>query len=680
MTIAKSYASKLVVALVALAMVFAASASTAKAQTTEDLQKMINDLLAQVSALQTQTGGSASAAGVCPFTWTRDLSSGSTGTDVKALQQFLNADPDTRVSATGVGSAGSETEFYGPATGAAVSKFQVKYRSEILSPAGLVNPTAYFGPGTRAKANALCVASAPVDDGDDDSDDSTDDDSDDDSDNGGDLQGEANLEDFEVDDASDTEIEEGQEDVAIGEFTVRFENGDGELDRIDVELLADGETDTTDVEPWDVFDSLSLWIDGDMVAEEETSDENDWLDEDEGLFRFSNLGIIGREEEDVEITLAATINDGLETTPAEIGDWDLQVEEVRYFDADGVSDDDASTDGIGSDTATFEIQEEGGEDEIFVRSSTNDPDSTTLELEDDETSDFMTVFVFELDTEDSVNDIMVEGLRVAVTATEDGTTATSAALLIDDVQLVVDGEIYDDWTASTSGPLPDEYVFDLDDEDFIIEAGESVEVEFQVEFEALGSLFEGATVEASADSANVDAEGAESLTGGQLSGSATGEEHTLRTEGVVLELTSVDEVLKVNDDQDVTDDEGVFTIKFDVTAFESDIYVNKSGLEGTTTLNTDGVNYRIEDGSGTEVTTGTTTESLTSTADTEGTRFIVEEGETETFTLSVEFDPATSGFHQLQLWSLNFNIANSDPNESQRALDESDYETDSLSI
>ena len=120
MTITNNIVAKLAVAFVAVAMVFSAFAASAKAQTTEDLQQMINDLLAQVAALQSQAGqGATSAAGVCPYTWTRDLSSGSTGGDVMKLQQFLNADPDTRVAVEGAGSAGMETEYYGPATAAA---------------------------------------------------------------------------------------------------------------------------------------------------------------------------------------------------------------------------------------------------------------------------------------------------------------------------------------------------------------------------------------------------------------------------------------------------------------------------------------------------------------------------------------------------------------------------------
>jgi long-subunit acyl-CoA synthetase (AMP-forming) len=96
MTIAKNIAAKATVAAVAAAMALSAFVVPASAQQSADeLQQMINDLLLQVAALESDLGQGATsvASGVCPYTWTRDLSQGSTGGDVMKLQQFLNLDP-----------------------------------------------------------------------------------------------------------------------------------------------------------------------------------------------------------------------------------------------------------------------------------------------------------------------------------------------------------------------------------------------------------------------------------------------------------------------------------------------------------------------------------------------------------------------------------------------------------
>ena len=100
------------------------------------------------------TGGSPvpvpSPAGKCSFT--RDLTTGVTGDDVKCLQQYLNS-AGTPVASSGAGSPGSETTYFGSLTKAAVGAWQA---------ANGVSPTAgYFGAKSRAKYDAL-VAAGPV--------------------------------------------------------------------------------------------------------------------------------------------------------------------------------------------------------------------------------------------------------------------------------------------------------------------------------------------------------------------------------------------------------------------------------------------------------------------------------------------------------------------------------------
>lgn len=81
-------------------------------------------------------------------TITRDLTLNSVGEDVRVLQKFLNARGYT-VATVGAGSLGSETTFFGPATRAAVIRFQL---AQSISPAA-----GYVGPLTRAKLTALGI-------------------------------------------------------------------------------------------------------------------------------------------------------------------------------------------------------------------------------------------------------------------------------------------------------------------------------------------------------------------------------------------------------------------------------------------------------------------------------------------------------------------------------------------
>ncbi|GAH92679.1 unnamed protein product, partial [marine sediment metagenome] len=105
----------------------------AQALTAEELQTQIDTLLATIATLQAQIAGLEGGAAVtiegvpADFTFETNLKLASTGNDVKYLQIVLNSASDTQLAASGVGSAGNETSYFGPLTKAAVIKFQEKY-------------------------------------------------------------------------------------------------------------------------------------------------------------------------------------------------------------------------------------------------------------------------------------------------------------------------------------------------------------------------------------------------------------------------------------------------------------------------------------------------------------------------------------------------------------------------
>ncbi|MEY2665310.1 MAG: hypothetical protein RLZZ480_415 [Candidatus Parcubacteria bacterium] len=77
------------------------------------------------------------------YAFGRNLTIGSVGEDVRALQQLLNAEGFI-VAKSGPGSVGNESTYFGPATKAALIKYQNYYRSDI----GITTGTGYFGPMT----------------------------------------------------------------------------------------------------------------------------------------------------------------------------------------------------------------------------------------------------------------------------------------------------------------------------------------------------------------------------------------------------------------------------------------------------------------------------------------------------------------------------------------------------
>jgi len=99
---------------------------------------MVNaSLHGQASSNTSATGGTSS--------FSKDLQLGSTGAEVKALQQYLNTH-GYKITASGAGSPGYETMKFGAATRAALIKLQ--------KAAGLTPPAGYFGVKTRAYISA----------------------------------------------------------------------------------------------------------------------------------------------------------------------------------------------------------------------------------------------------------------------------------------------------------------------------------------------------------------------------------------------------------------------------------------------------------------------------------------------------------------------------------------------
>jgi peptidoglycan hydrolase-like protein with peptidoglycan-binding domain len=343
------------VASFALALMLAATAlpmpHVAQAATIDELRAQVQALLAQLTALQ---GGSASCA---PFT--ADLTMGRSGSDVTRLQNFLISE--------GYGISAGATGYFGGQTAAALASFQAAH---AISPA-----VGYFGPLTRNKVNALCSASSPQTPGSGSSNGGTS------SSNDDDLRGEASFAKFKVRNGDDTNLEEGQKQASAMDFEFEVRDGDVRINRIDVAVTPAGSNDEDD--PWDTFDEVSIWNGNTRLGRIDAGNKKNW-EEDAPVngsyrLRFSGLSLTLKEGKTAHLTVKVTTAGSIKgAADGELWDMFIPTNGIRGLDADRAV---VST-GDNGDSVTLDIDEEGSNDELIVRSSDEDPDSTTLKLED----------------------------------------------------------------------------------------------------------------------------------------------------------------------------------------------------------------------------------------------------------------------------------------------------------
>lgn len=566
--------AKAIVAFVAAAMVFTMFAAPVKAQTVEELQAQINALMAQIAAL---SGTPATTAACGP--WTRDLSMGSTGADVMALQQKLNENPDTRVAATGAGSMGMETQYYGALTAAAVSKFQMMYMAEILTPNGLVSGTGYFGPSTRAKMNALCAD--VVEEEEDEDEDTT----------SAPLQGGEG--DVDVTDllSSAVSIDLGKAEEVL-QVEVEAVDSDVSINRVDFNF---------DARPWLYFKEVNLLVDGKEVAT--LSGSSDFT-EVSGVWRarFSGLDLVVREGETAEVTLELVVLSSMAgTRAAETVNVAMTTSSLRFVDGAGISD----TAGIAIDAdVTFEDAFADGEIQGTVADSS--PESATIVVAESSRTNGVTVAVVDAKAKDADMEVktVTAQLTVAGTGNTTGNVFYRAYLMNGSTELK---------RVSVSGATAGPETITFSDVDFDIMRDDTEQLSLVVDFNRGNQM--GTTTNATITVGNIVITSENPNFETHTETVAVGETHNLVQDGIVANAKSMTTTSNNNNT--------TLTVKFDVTAYGADFWISATtstaitpafSLPATTTISVapeiqvSGVskngngNFRIQQGQTREVT------------------------------------------------------------------------------
>jgi len=540
------------------------------------------------------------------YTFTRNLTIGSTGADVTALQTMLGVTP-----ATG---------YFGAITKAAVMAYQT---SKGIAPAA-----GYVGPLTRAALNAAVVVVPPVTPVTPVTPGTT----------SSVLEGtDGTISDVSsISTLSNEEVGDGQNNVKVLGLDVEAsKDGDIALKSVKVKFTSTGGAgESTKVS--DYMDSVSVYMGSDKIGSADIADFNK---DSSGVYSktISLTDAVIKADATAKIYLAVDAVSNLDSTDLAGADFNVQVVNIRYVDGGGVTTTDTDTGDIDSNVVAVNFVDFATSADTAIKASldSTSPDSAVVIVDDNgDTTDGVVLLKGKLKVEGD-SDIWLDELPVTFTS-----VGHDIDVITGNVTLTIDGEEYSESVAASATTTS---VVVFDNLDLTISAGDTVNFTVTADIASTENdvITNGDTLLASVNSTNMDNLVAEDEEGDQVatnvtSGTAIGEAQSFYDEGIKVTLSGTPTITKtsgtINGDSDIA----VATIKVKVEAIGDTMYVAKAST-GTAEVALNNILASADADVTIDVIDVDTNAELDST-----TGYIVEEGAPEYFTFTVTMSTAES--------------------------------------
>lgn len=482
----------------------------------------------------------------------------------------------------------------------------------------------------------------------------------------------------------DEEVGEDAEEVPILAFEVQAgDDSDVDLTSIKVELAQQTAADSVDLT--DYATEVFVLMDGEVVG---SADVDAFTETSDVYTKSISLdGAIIRMGETADFSLAISALSNLDSGDIDTDDWQIGVSSIRFMDGEGVSTTDAFTLDI-DDNAVDDTLEEEFDFASFATATNvdmktalnNDEDAINLahviDIDDTADTDEEPILAFTIEA-DGDSDLNIQEVPATITTTGE----TDESVLVSNAQLWFDGESIANDTVPAGGAV----VFE--DLDVDIAAGEKGEFTVTVDIQdTTGAADNGDTVQASLTTVDADAIVAEDESGERVvdadsSGSAIGETHALYDAGIMVVFDTASAVRTFTADATGEDDQGTYTVEFDVTAFDGDMRIDNSSEVADANAAGQGVEFTEVDTAGTPVLGSDILESdIVDSEDTANT-FEVDEGTTRHFMLTVIYSAdstPTDGSVYVRIDGINWGTATDDTNANYYEFDMGDYKTNYL--